>query len=88
MSRYVVKVYEGCPVPTILWNLVSIIGVFSGIMGFMGLIYVFFPTEETDPQFVLLSAAIGIPMFIICLVLRIFIDKLGQKQLQKKNGEN
>lgn len=85
MSRYAVKVYEGCPIPTILWNVVTMIGLISGIMGFTSLIYVFFPSEETDPQFVLRSAVIGIPLFIICLILRRFIDKLGHKQLQKKS---
>lgn len=85
MSRYAVKVYEGCPIPTILWNTVSLIGLLSGIMGFTSLIYVFFPSEETNAQFVLRCAIIGIPLFIICLILRRFIDKLGEKQLHKKS---
>lgn len=88
MSRYAVKVYEGCPLPTILWNIVSLIGLISGITGFTSLIYVFFPSEETEPQMVLRCAVIGIPVFIICLILRRFIDKLGEKQLQKKNERN
>lgn len=88
MSRYAIKIYEGCPVPTVLWSLTSLIGVLSGIMGVMGLIYVIFPTEETNPQFVLMCAVIGIPVCIISLVLRSFVDKMGQKQLLEKKSQN
>lgn len=87
MSRYAVKVYEGCPIATILWNIVSLIGLVSGIMGFTSLIFVFFPGEETDPQLVLRGALIGIPLFLVCLILQKLVDKMGRKQIQKKSEE-
>ncbi len=83
MHWYPVKVYEGCPVPTVLWNIVSLVNCASGIIGPLCLYYVFFPKEDTNPSIVLAGAAIGIPLFFICVLLRKPIDKLGEKQLNR-----
>lgn len=89
MSTLYVKVYKGCPVPTVLWSLISLIGVFAGICGFAGLYFVFFPTEETNVEFVRMAAIIGIPVFILALIARKFVEKLGEKQLaERQNRES
>ncbi len=88
MNTLYVKVYPGCPVPTVLWSLVSLIGAFAGICGFLSLYFVFFPTEETNIEFVRMAAIIGIPVFIIALIVRKFVEKLGEKQLAKKQNKD
>lgn len=84
MSTIHIKVYEGCPVPTILWNTVTLAGFVGGIFGFMGLFYVFFPTGETNTAFVTKCAVIGIPVLILALIARVFIDRWGKKQAAGK----
>lgn len=87
MSTLYVKVYKGCPIPTILWSVVSLIGVFAGICGFVSLYYIFFPTEETNVEFVRMAAIIGIPVFILAFIVRKFVEKLGEKQLAERENK-
>lgn len=87
MSTLYIRVYEGCPIATILWNVVSLIGFMGGIFGFMGLYYVFFPTEETNVAVVTLCAVIGIPVLILALIARVFINKWGKKKAAEKQNK-
>ena len=84
-NRYIVRTYKGCPIPTILWNVLTLVAYISGIMGLTTLCYVFFPEEDTNPKFVKKVSAVGLPIFIFCLIARRFVDKLGRKQLKERN---
>lgn len=55
--------------------------------GILGLYYVFFPTEETNMSAVTLYAAIGIPVLIIALIARVFINKWGRKKTAEKQNK-
>jgi len=87
MSTLYVKVYEGCPLATFLWSVVSVVAAIGAVFGFVGLFYVFFPTEETNVAAVTLYAAVGIPVFILALIARIFINKWGQKKVTEKKNK-
>ena len=84
MSTYTYRVYENCRMGTFLYNLVKFICFMSGLFGFLSVYYVFFPTKETNLQFVTISAIVGIPLFFICLFLLKKIDKWARKKMAEK----
>lgn len=88
MARYAIKVYKGCPVHSVCWNVISLIGFACGICGFLSLYYVFFPDTNTNSDFVLQTAVVGIPGFILCMIARKLVDRsAAKKQAQQSQKQ-